>query len=54
MRSPRGGFRDEWGASWLLVGFLGADVAEEATQDASATAAERWPGRIADESAPGW
>jgi RNA polymerase sigma-70 factor (ECF subfamily) len=38
-------FRDEWGRVLAgLVGFLGDfDLAEEAAQDAFATAAERWP-----------
>ena len=38
-------FRDEWGRVLAsLIGFLGDfDLAEEATQDAFATAAERWP-----------
>jgi RNA polymerase sigma-70 factor, ECF subfamily len=38
-------FRDEWGGVLaVLIGFLGDfDVAEEATQEAFAIAAERWP-----------
>ena len=38
-------FRDEWGRVLAnLIGFLGDfDLAEEAAQDAFATAAERWP-----------
>src|SRR4051794_5506639 len=38
-------FRDEWGRVLAsLVGFLGDfDLAEEATQEAFAVAAERWP-----------
>jgi RNA polymerase sigma-70 factor, ECF subfamily len=38
-------FRDEWGRVLAtLIGFLGDfDLAEEATQEAFATAAERWP-----------
>jgi RNA polymerase sigma-70 factor (ECF subfamily) len=38
-------FRDEWGRILAgLIGFLGDfDLAEEAAQDAFATAAERWP-----------
>jgi RNA polymerase sigma-70 factor (ECF subfamily) len=38
-------FREEWGRVLAsLVGFLGDfDLAEEATQEALATAAERWP-----------
>ena len=38
-------FRDEWGRVVAsLIGFLGDfDLAEEAAQDAFATAAERWP-----------
>ncbi|HUP73869.1 MAG TPA: sigma-70 family RNA polymerase sigma factor [Acidimicrobiales bacterium] len=38
-------FRDEWGAVLAaMIGFVGDfDLAEEATQDAFATAAERWP-----------
>ncbi|MET0128424.1 MAG: RNA polymerase subunit sigma-24, partial [Solirubrobacterales bacterium] len=37
-------FRDEWGRVLAhLIGFLGDfDLAEEATQEAFATAAERW------------
>ena len=39
-------FREEWGRVLAtLIGFLGDfDLAEEAAQDAFATAAERWPG----------
>jgi RNA polymerase sigma-70 factor (ECF subfamily) len=39
-------FREEWGRVLAhLIGFLGdVDAAEEATQDAFATAAARWPG----------
>ena len=38
-------FRDEWGSVLAaLIGFLGDfDLAEEATQEAFAIAAERWP-----------
>jgi RNA polymerase sigma-70 factor (ECF subfamily) len=38
-------FRDQWGQVLaVLIGFLGDfDLAEEATQEAFATAAERWP-----------
>ena len=38
-------FRDQWGRVLAtLIGFLGDfDLAEEATQDAFAVAAERWP-----------
>src|SRR5436190_21800814 len=38
-------FRDEWGRVLAtLIGFLGDfELAEEAAQDAFATAAERWP-----------
>ena len=38
-------FRDEWGRVLAaLIGFLGDfDLAEEAAQEAFATAAERWP-----------
>ena len=39
-------FRDQWGRVLAaLIGFLGDfDFAEEATQDAFAIAAARWPG----------
>ena len=38
-------FRDQWGRVLAaLIGFLGDfDLAEEATQEAFAIAAERWP-----------
>ena len=38
-------FRDEWGSVLAsLIGFLGDfDLAEEATQEAFAIAAEKWP-----------
>jgi RNA polymerase sigma-70 factor, ECF subfamily len=47
-------FRDEWGRVLAsLIGFLGDfDLAEEAAQEAFATAAERWP-RDGTPSAPG-
>ena len=49
-------FRDEWGRVLAsLVGFLGDfDLAEEATQDAFAVAAERWPREGVPPNPGGW
>ena len=49
-------FRDEWGRVLAtLIGFLGDfDVAEEATQEAFAAAAERWPREGVPSSPRGW
>ena len=49
-------FRDEWGRVLAtLIGFLGDfDVAEEATQEAFAAAAERWPREGAPSSPRAW
>ena len=49
-------FRDEWGRVLAsLVGFLGDfDLAEEATQDAFAVAAERWPREGIPPKPGGW
>ncbi len=49
-------FRDEWGRVLAaLIGFLGDfDLAEEATQDAFAIAAERWPRDGAPASPRAW
>lgn len=49
-------FREEWGRVLAaLIGFLGDfDLAEEATQDAFATAAERWPREGAPANPRGW
>jgi RNA polymerase sigma-70 factor (ECF subfamily) len=50
-------FRDEWGRVLAsLVGFLGDfDKAEEATQEAFAIAAERWPASVCRPTqAGGW
>jgi RNA polymerase sigma-70 factor (ECF subfamily) len=49
-------FRDEWGRVLAtLIGFLGDfDVAEEATQEAFAAAAERWPREGVPSSPRAW
>ncbi len=49
-------FRDEWGRVLAsLVGFLGDfDLAEEATQEAFAVAAERWPREGVPPNPGGW
>jgi RNA polymerase sigma-70 factor, ECF subfamily len=49
-------FRDEWGRVLAaLIGFLGDfDLAEEAAQEAFATAAERWPHEGVPASPVGW
>jgi RNA polymerase sigma-70 factor, ECF subfamily len=49
-------FRDEWGRILAgLIGFLGDfDLAEEAAQDAFATAAERWPRDGTPENPRAW
>ncbi|MBV9681238.1 MAG: RNA polymerase subunit sigma-24, partial [Solirubrobacterales bacterium] len=49
-------FREEWGRVLAsLVGFLGdLDLAEEATADAFATAAERWPRDGTPPNPGGW
>jgi RNA polymerase sigma-70 factor (ECF subfamily) len=49
-------FRDEWGRVLAtLIGFLGDfDRAEEATQEAFASAAERWPRDSMPEKPGGW
>ncbi|HST24364.1 MAG TPA: sigma-70 family RNA polymerase sigma factor [Gaiellaceae bacterium] len=49
-------FRDEWGRVLAaLIGFLGDfDLAEEATQEAFAIAAERWPREGAPANARAW
>jgi predicted RNA polymerase sigma factor len=49
-------FRDEWGRVLAaLIGFLGDfDLAEEATQDAFAIAADRWPRDGAPASPRAW
>jgi RNA polymerase sigma-70 factor (ECF subfamily) len=50
-------FRDQWGRVLAaLIGFLGDfDLAEEATQEAFAIAAERWPrDGTPPTRAPGW
>ncbi len=49
-------FRDEWGRVLAsLVGFLGDfDLAEEATQEAFAVAAERWPREGVPANPGGW
>jgi RNA polymerase sigma factor (sigma-70 family) len=49
-------FRDEWGRVLAsLIGFLGDfDLAEEAVQEAFATAAERWPRDGMPDNPAGW
>ncbi|HEY1357943.1 MAG TPA: RNA polymerase sigma factor [Thermoleophilaceae bacterium] len=49
-------FRDEWGRVLAtLIGFLGDfDLAEEATQEAFAAAADRWPREGVPDSPRGW
>ncbi|MGZ4307178.1 MAG: sigma factor, partial [Solirubrobacteraceae bacterium] len=49
-------FRDEWGRVVAsLVGFLGdIELAEEASQDAFAVAAERWPRDGIPANPTGW
>src|SRR5450432_872951 len=49
-------FRDEWGRVLAsLVGFLGdIELAEDAAQEAFATAAERWPRDGAPPNPTGW
>ena len=49
-------FRDEWGRVLAaLIGFLGDfDLAEEASQEAFAAAAERWPRDGTPQNPAGW
>src|SRR4051794_19631165 len=49
-------FRDQWGRVLAsLVGFLGDfDLAEEATQEAFATAAQRWPAEGTPDNPAAW
>lgn len=49
-------FRDEWGRVLAsLVGFLGdVELAEDAAQEAFATAAERWPSDGTPPNPTGW